>query len=96
MPFSSVDFLVGFFMANAIAHLVIGLMKVRFFAGFGYGSRANIGYSLLNVGLAVALVILGNGPAALLGNAIFWGALTLYVIYAITGRYFYHRWRTVD
>lgn len=96
MPFSSVDFLVGFFMANAVAHLVLGLMKVRFFAGFGYGSRANIGYSILNIALAAAIAIIGHGPAALLENAIFWGALTPYVIYAFTGRYFYHRWRTVD
>ncbi len=96
MRFSSVDFLVGFFMANAIAHLVLGLMKVRFFAGFGYGSRANIGYSICNIALAGAIASIGNEPAALLENAMFWGALTLYVIYAITGRTLYRRWRTAD
>ncbi len=93
MSIGWVDFLIGLFLANAIPHLVVGRMDIRFFAVVGYSAKANIGYSIWNVLLAAAISIYAYGFAAFWGNTLFWGFLTLYVIYAISGRWFYLKFK---
>ncbi len=87
-------FFVGFFLANAISHMLVALWDVNFASGFGMGKNRNIAYSIWNIALAGGLAIYAYGLDALLSNAFFWGVLALYVIHFATGRFFYLKWNS--
>lgn len=93
MKLNLLDFLVAFFLANSIPHLVVGIMDIRFLSLFGFGAKANIAYSVWNILLASAISIYVYGVEALLYNGFFWGVLGIYISYVITGRYLYLRWK---
>lgn len=92
MNFQWSDFFAGFFLANAIPHLLFGQMNIKFFSGLGFGNNRNIGYSIWNVALAGATLLFFQGADALMGNATFWGLFSLLAIYAVTGKFFYRLW----
>ncbi len=93
MTFSWIDFLIGFFLMNAMPHWVLGLTKTRFLSAFGFSPQANITYSFLNV--AIALILFGwcYGLPAVLGNGVFVGAAAMMLIYYLTGRMFLNMFR---
>lgn len=61
MAFTWADFFTGFFLANAIPHLVAALMDIKFMSGFGFGKLQNIGYSIFNISLAGGIMLYFGG-----------------------------------
>ena len=82
-----IDFLIGATLMNAMPHYV------RMFSAFGFGNRQNILYGLCNVTASVALFLYKYGPNGFAQNAIYSGALTLLVIYLLTGQVWYKLFR---
>ena len=85
------DFLIGFFLMNAMPHLLFGLIDVRFLSAFGFSRWGNLAYALVNIDVALLLFHMQYGIRELFTNGIVIGALAMLVIYAVTGRYFYNR-----
>ena len=85
----AIDFLIGFFLMNAMPHWVLGTWGGRMFSIFGFGDRQNLAYGLLNFGLSVSLYIYNYGLESIVENGIYLGALTILVIYLLTGRMFF-------
>ncbi len=83
-----VDFLIGFFLMNAMPHMLMGILDVRFLSLFGFSARANVGYSAFNVLVAAILFHVEHGLDQLLDNGVAVGVLTMLAIYAVTGRFF--------
>lgn len=88
-----IDFLIGATLMNAMPHFVLGVWQGRMFSAFGFGNRQNILYGLLNFTLSLALFLYTYGPNGLAQNAIYSGALTLLVIYLLTGQFWYKLFR---
>jgi hypothetical protein len=84
-----IDFLIGATLMNAMPHFVLGVWQGRMVSAFGFGSRQNILYGLLNFAVSVALFLFNYGVNQLFQNAIYVGALTLLVIYLLTGQFWY-------
>ena len=93
MTFSWIDFLIGFFLANAIPHFVVGVMDIRFLSLFGFGAKQNILYSLWNLFWAVAITWYVYGLDWLMSNGLFLGAAFILVSYFVSGRFLYLRWK---
>ena len=93
MTFTWIDFLIGFFLMNAMPHWIFGLTKTRMLSAFGFTAQANIAYSFLNV--AIALILFGwrYGLPAILDNGVFVGAAAMMLIYYFTGRMFLNLFR---
>jgi hypothetical protein len=88
-----IDFIIGLTLMNAMPHFVLGIWKGRMVSGFGFGNLPNILYGLLNFIISAGLFIYKYGPGQLLENGIYLGALTLLLIYFITGRFWYSLFR---
>lgn len=86
LNFSPIDFLVGFFLMNAMPHMIFGLIRLRFLSLFGFSAIGNLLYSLVNIGIAGGLYHHQYGINAVLQDGVAMGALAMLVIYAITGR----------
>ena len=84
-----VDFLIGATLMNAMPHFVLGIWKGRMFSAYGFGDRNNIFYGLTNFVLSLALFMFRYGPAQLLHQGIYAGALALLLIYFLTGQFWY-------
>ncbi|MFK7827104.1 MAG: hypothetical protein AB8G05_23375 [Oligoflexales bacterium] len=93
MEFSLIDFLVGFLLANAIPHFVIGAMDIRFLSLFGFGSKQNIFYSIWNIAWALGLSLYFRGSGWILNNGIFLGVSFIFIAYVFTGRFLYKKWK---
>lgn len=86
---SITDFLIGLTLMNAMPHFVLGVWKGRMFSAFGFGDVKNMLYGLTNFALSLGLFLFTHGPAQLLRNGIYAGALVLLLIYFLTGRFWY-------
>lgn len=84
-----IDFLIGLTMMNAMPHFVLGIWQGRMFSAFGFGNWQNILYGLLNFVISLALFLFKYGANQLFQNHIYFGALTLLVIYLLTGQFWY-------
>lgn len=91
MQFSSIDFLIGFFLMNAMPHLLFGLLRIRFFSALGFSAAGNLGYFVINVVVALVLFHIEHGIANLGSSGIFLGAGAMLFIYLVTGRMFYNK-----
>jgi len=87
------DFLTGLLLANATAHLVLGLFNIRFLSVFGFSSTGNIAYAVLNVAFALSLFHFEHGLRVLTQNGIVVGALTTSLLFLILGRAVRRRFR---
>lgn len=88
MQLTLLNFLIGFFLMNAMPHWIMGLTKTRFLSAFGFTPQANIVYSFLNTAIALSLFVWGYGTEALLSNGVFVGAAAMLLIYYLTGKFF--------
>lgn len=89
MQFVPTEFFVGFFLMNAMPHMLFGLLGIRFFSLFGFSAQGNLAYAFLNVVVALVLFHFQYGIQALISNGIVIGACTMLLIYLLTGRFFY-------
>ena len=90
MNLTLIDFLIGFFLMNAMPHLLCGLWNIRFFNPFGFSAQGNLAYAAINVIVALVLYHVEYGIGTLMGNGIMIGALAMLLIYTLTGRFFYN------
>lgn len=86
-----IDFLIGFFLMNAMPHLLCGLFEIRMLSVFGFSRAANLGYAAFNTTAALLLFHIQYGIAALWQHGIMLGAGTILLAYVLTGRYFFVR-----
>lgn len=81
------DFILGVLVANALAHLIIGLTKIRFLGLFGYSPAGNIAYGILQFIVALILAFVKYGFEAILNNGLLLGTLTVLVVYLLLGKF---------
>lgn len=88
MEFTLIDFLIGFFLMNAMPHWLFGITRTRMLSAFGFTAQANIAYSFLNVAIAFSLFQFQYGLQQLFESGILLGAFAMLVIYYLTGKFF--------
>ncbi|MCH8327250.1 MAG: hypothetical protein IID15_01830 [Candidatus Marinimicrobia bacterium] len=93
MEFSLTDFIIGLTLMNAMPHFVLGTFHARMLSGFGYGNRANILYGLFNFTISVVLYISSYSLSGLLSSGLYLGAVAVLLIYFVTGKYVYNRFK---
>lgn len=93
MTFTLLDFLTGFFLMNAMPHLLFGLYKIRMLSLFGFSPSANLAYFGFNIVVALLLFHLQHGIQMLFSNGIVIGAGTMLLIYLVTGKFFYNHFQ---
>ena len=86
------EFLIGFFVMNAMPHFMVWVFRGRLLSLFGVSPRANLAYSLLNFGACLTLVIATRGAEALVEDRMLLGVLFILVTYYATGRFFHRRY----
>lgn len=74
---------------NAMPHLVLGIWKGRMISAFGFGNKQNIAYGFLCLVISVSLFTYQYGINKIFDNGIYSGALTILLIYFITGQFWY-------
>lgn len=84
---SLIDFLIGFFLMNAMPHFVLGVWGGRMFSIFGFGDKQNIAYGILNFLISTGLFLYQYGLDGIMANGIFTGALSILIIYLLTGHF---------
>jgi hypothetical protein len=84
-----IDFLIGLTLMNAMPHFVLGTWKARIISAFGFGNTKNIVYGILNFLISIGLFLYKYGVEQLTENGIYAGALTILIIYFLTGWYWY-------
>ncbi len=82
-----IDFLIGFFLMNAMPHYVLGIWNQKILGAFGFGDKSNIAYGLLCFGISISLFIYQYGLAGILENGIYAGAMTILIIYFFTSSF---------
>ena len=88
-----IDFFIGLTLMNAMPHFVLGVWKGRMLSGFGVGDTKNIIYGLMNFTISVGLFLYKYGSEALLNNGIYIGALFVLIIYFLTGKFWYNKFK---
>lgn len=88
-----IDFLIGFFLMNAMPHFVLGIWKGRILSAFGFGSIPNILYGVTNFVVSIALFLYQYGFAGFEEHSIYLGAVTMMLIYFVTGQLVYKFFR---
>ncbi len=88
MKLNVLDFLIGFFLMNAMPHLIFGMIRLRFLSLFGFSSIGNILYALVNICAAGTLYHYQYDITSIKQDGILLGALAIFMIYLITGRFF--------
>jgi hypothetical protein len=69
-------------------HLIFGIIRLRFLSLFGFSAMGNLLYALVNIGVAGAIYHYQYDIMSIKHDGILLGALAMFVIYAITGRFF--------
>lgn len=82
-----IDFIIGGLLANAIPHLIFGLTKTHFLGMFGYSSKGNILYAILQLVLCVILFCVKYGYKELLANGFLIGGITVLALYFVFGKF---------
>ncbi len=90
MSFTFSDFLIGFFLMNAMPHILFGLLRIRFFSAFGFSPQGNIAYGFLNIVLALTVFHIHYGIGTLINHGFMIGAGVILLIYLVSGRFFYN------
>jgi len=90
MEFTLIDFFIGFFLMNAMPHLLFGLLKIRFLGAFGFSPLGNVAYAFLNVAIALVLFHIQYGIRELMNYGFVVGTVTMLLIYLVSGRFFYN------
>jgi hypothetical protein len=89
MDFKSIDFFIGFFLMNAMPHMLFGLYQIRFLSLFGFSASGNLAYALINV--VVAFVLFSTSDAQPLAFGVILGAGAILLAYLLTGKFFYRK-----
>jgi len=82
-----IDFIIGALLVNAMPHLIFGLTKTHFLGLFGYSSKGNITYAILQLLLCCLLFYFNYGYKDLLNNGYLIGGITVLSLYFIFGKF---------
>jgi len=93
MQFHIMDFFIGWFLMNAMPHLLVAQTEVRFLSLFGFSVKGNYAYAAFNLIVSIILFQIQYGLNNLLNNGLYLGALFILVIYIFTGRFFYKKFK---
>ncbi len=77
------DFLIGFFVVNALPHYLFGRMKVGVLSLFGYSPAGNLCYACLCLAAAGTLFSYKHGLGSLGEHMILCGALFVVICYVL-------------
>ena len=91
MTFSFLDFLIGFFLMNAMPHLIFGQTKTQFVSLFGFSANANLAYATFNTIAALTLFHFQYGISNLFSHGLFLGSGFILLCYNLTGKFFYNQ-----
>ena len=86
MQLNILDFLTGFFLMNAMPHMIFGIIRLRFLSLFGFSALGNLLYAVVNVAIAGSIYHYQYDITSIKQDGILLGALTILVIYLATGR----------
>lgn len=81
-----IDFIIGVLLVNAMPHFIFGITKTHFLGMFGYSSRGNILYAVVQFILSIVLYGVDHQYAELLENGYLVGGLLVMVLYFILGK----------
>lgn len=90
MKFNILDFLTGFFLMNAMPHLIFGIIRLRFLSLFGFSALGNLLYALVNLLAALGIYHHQYHISSIQQDGVFLGVLSIVLIYMISGRFFVH------
>ncbi len=82
-----IDFIIGGLLVNAMPHLIFGLTNTHFLGLFGYSSKGNIIYAILQFLLCILLLVLNYNFSEIFANGFLIGGLTVLVLYFILGKF---------
>ena len=71
---------------NAIPHFIFGITNVKYLGMFGFSTKGNIAYSLLQFFVCMILFHIQYGITNLLSNGIFVGGLTVLILFYMFGK----------
>ncbi|PCJ66305.1 MAG: hypothetical protein COA58_05890 [Bacteroidetes bacterium] len=77
------DFLIGFFLMNAMPHFILGHWGTRMLSGFGFGNKANLAWALANLVTSLTIMIYTYGLSGILDHGIYLGALSMLILFWI-------------
>ncbi len=93
MNFTVFDFLIGFFLMNAMPHLLFGQFNIRMPSLFGLSSQGNLAYACFNVIMTLIVFHTQYGIQSLISNGILLGAAFILLSYVLTGKFIFNRFR---
>ncbi len=82
-----IDFIIGVLIANSLAHFILGMTKTHFLGMFGYSSKGNIAYSILQFIVALILLFINYEWKSILQNGFVLGGLAVLIIYILLGHF---------
>ncbi len=82
-----VDFLIGAFIVNALAHFIFGITKTHYLGLFGYSPKGNIAYGILQFVIVIVLLLVNYSYEAILQNGFVIGGLFVLILFLLFGRF---------
>ena len=82
-----VDFIIGVLIVNSLAHYIFGITKTRYLGLFGYSSKGNIAYGVLQFVVAIVLLLINNSFEEILSNGFVVGGLLVLMLFLVFGRF---------
>jgi len=82
-----VDFLIGAFIVNALAHFIFGITKTHYLGLFGYSPKGNIGYGLLQFVVVLILLFVNYSFKSILQNGFVIGGLFVLILFLVFGKF---------
>ncbi|WP_196886450.1 hypothetical protein [Aureivirga sp. CE67] len=82
-----IDFIIGVLLMNSMPHLIFGLTKSHFLGLFGYSSKGNISYAILQFIICIVLLFINYDLNEILKNYFLLGSFTVLILYFILGKF---------
>jgi len=86
-----IDFIIGGLLANAMPHFIFGITKTHFLGLFGYSSKGNIMYAVLQFLICLILFCVFYDYRALITNGYLMGGISVLTLYFIFGKILVNR-----
>ena len=86
-----IDWLSGFLVVGAMVHLAMAHSDTPFPSVFGKGRKANLWHSIILAVVVVDLQFFTYDFTAILSNGLLLGALDMYLLYLVFGRWLHRK-----
>ncbi|UIR57137.1 hypothetical protein LZQ00_04815 [Sphingobacterium sp. SRCM116780] len=88
-----IDFVIGALLINAMPHFIFGITKTHFLGLFGFSSKGNIYYALVQFILGIGLFCNQYGFSKFFENGFIIGGLTVMFLYFIFGKFLLNKFQ---